>query len=187
MESTAPHPDAHDPRATLALADQARRRLADGLRLPRHLPAALAAAIAVQVGAAAYGIADQTVAGLVVALVGIAVFVVVTAVALAAFRRINGVRVDGLAGQIVLGSGATATSAYLAALAAATWAAFATLWWLVALAAVLGGVGYAYGLSRWWRAYRHDPSGHARGASPVTLAALGVLACLGLAVLIVQS
>src|SRR3712207_83490 len=120
----------------LAVADEARRRLASGLRLPAGLIPTLAAAVAVQVGTAAYGIADQTAAGLAVALAGMALFLGVDALALHRFRRINGVRVDGLASQIVLGAGATATTAYLSALAAATWAAFASRWWLVALAAV---------------------------------------------------
>jgi hypothetical protein len=101
------------------------------------------------------------------------------------FRRINGVRVDGLGSQIVLGTGTTSTLVYLGALAAATWAAFESLWWLVAVAAVAGGAGYALGVRQWWNAYRHDPVAHASGASPRLLAALAVLACLGLAALLV--
>lgn len=185
MESQ-PEPPA-DPRADLALADAASRRLSDGLRLPAGLHSALATAIAVQIGTAAYGISRQSVTGLVVGVLGVVVFGLVAVASLAAFRRINGVRVDGLAGQIVLGTGVTASTAYLAGFAAATWAAFESQWWVTVLAAAAGGVGYAYGTARWWRAYRQDPSAHARGTSPATLAALAVLATLGLAVLIVQS
>ena len=47
------------------------------------------------------------------------------------------------------------------------------------------GVGYAFGTLRWWHAYRHDPAAHAGGASPRVLAALAVLACLGLVALLV--
>ena len=83
------------------------------------------------------------------------------------------------------GPGPPPRSVYLAALAAATWAAFASLWWLVAVAAVVGGVGYALGARHWWHAYRHDPAAHARGASPRMLGALAVLACLGFAALLV--
>ena len=123
------------------MVDRSRQRLATGLRLPTGLHPALATAVAVQVGTAAYGIASQTVAGLVVALAGVAVFLGVAALALYRFRRINGVRVDGLASQIVLGSGAMPTLVYVGTFLAATWAAFESRWWLVAVAAVAGGVG----------------------------------------------
>ena len=174
-----------DARFVLASADEARQRLAAGLRLPTGLHPALAAAVAVQVSTAAYGIASQTAAGLAVALAGVAVFLGVAALTLHQFRRINGVRVDGLASQIVLGAGATSTSVYVCAFGAATWAAFGSRWGLVAAAAVAGGVGYAFGALRWWHAYRHDPAAHAGGASPRVLAALAVVACLGLVALLV--
>jgi hypothetical protein len=185
MESSARRPDSEDPRSTLAVAEEARRRLAAGLRLPAGLFPALAAAVAVQIGAAAYGIAEQTVAGLAVLLGGLAVFLLVAADALHRFRRTNGVRVDGLGSRIVLGTGPTSTTTYLGALAAATWAAFGSLWWLVVVVALAGGAGYALGARQWWHAYRHDPVAHAHGASPRLLAGLAVLACLGLAVLLV--
>jgi hypothetical protein len=182
-ESVQPSPD--DPRARLAVADSARQRLADGLRLPTGLYAAMAAAVAIQIGAAAYGISVQSAAGLGVALGGAAVFLGVAALALHQFRRLNGVRVDGLASQLVLGTGATASLTYLGAFAAATWAAFESRWWFVAAAALVGGVGYALGARQWWRAYRHEPAAHASGASPRMLAALALTACLGVVVLIV--
>jgi hypothetical protein len=185
MESNPTPENPDDLRSLLAGADQARRRLADGLRLPAGLRPALAAAVAVQVGTAAYGIATQTSAGLAVALAGVAIFLGVAVLTLYQFRRINGVRVDGLASRILLGTGATSTPAYVAAFAAATWAAFESRWWLVAAAAVAGGVGYAFGALRWWRAYRHDPAGHTGGASPRVLATLAVVACLGLVALLV--
>jgi hypothetical protein len=120
-----------------------------------------------------------------VALAGVAVFLAAAGVVLHGFRRINGVRVDGLASQIVLGAGATATGAYVCAFGAATWAAFESRWWLVVAAALAGGAGYALGGRRWWHAYQQDPSAHAGGASPQVLATLAVLSCLGLVVLIV--
>lgn len=185
MESKPVQQNPDDPRSVLASADLAYQRLAAGLRLPTGLYPALAAAVAVQVGTAAYGIADHAAAGLAVALAGVAVFLGMAALALYRFRRINGVRVDGLASQIVLGTGATSTSIYVCALGAATWAAFESRWWLVAAAALTGGVGYAFGALRWWHAYRHDPATHASGASPRVLAALAVAACLGLIALLV--
>src|SRR5664279_6116479 len=112
MESNPVQQNPDDPRSELAVADQARQRLAAGLRLPTGMYPALAAAVAVQVGTAAYGIANHAAAGLVVALAGVAVFLGVAAFTLYQFRRINGGRVDGLASQIVLGAGAMPTSVY---------------------------------------------------------------------------
>jgi hypothetical protein len=185
MESSPAEQNPGDPRSELAVADQARRRLAAGLRLPAGLHPVLAAAVAVQVGAAAYGIAAQTTAGLAVALAGVTVLMGVAALLLHQFRRINGVRVDGLSSQIVLGTGGTSTLIYLIGLGAATWAAFESRWWLVAAAAVGAGAGYAFGTLRWWHDYRNDPSAHVGGASPRVFAALAVLACLGLVALLI--
>ena len=69
----------------------------------------MALAVAVQVGAGAYGIAAQTTAGLAVVLAGAAVFLGVAALVLVQFRRANGVRLDGLASTIVLGTGTMST------------------------------------------------------------------------------
>jgi hypothetical protein len=179
------HRDPNDPSAVLAAADEARQRLAGGLRLPAGLHPALAAAIAVQIGTAGFGIAAQTTAGLVVALAGVVFFLVVAGLALYQFRRINGVRVDGLTSQIVLGEGTASTLVYAAAFGAATWAAFESRWWLVAAAALAGGAGYSWLASRWWHAYRRDPAGHAGGVSPRMLAVLAVFGCLGLVALVV--
>jgi hypothetical protein len=161
--------------------------MASGLRLPTGLHPALAAAVAIQLGTAAYGISTHTATGLAVALAGVAVFLGLAALMLYQFRRINGVRVDGLASQLVLGTGTVPTTVYVAAFGAATWAAFESRWWLVALAAVAGGAGYAFGTLRWWRAYRNDPVTHAGGTSLRMLAALAVVACLGLVALLVYS
>ena len=157
MESNSVHQDPGDPRSVLAAADQARQRLAAGLRPPAGLHSALA---------------------------GVAVFLGVAALALYQFRRVNGVRVDGLASQVVLGGGAASTLVYAGAFGAATWAALESRWWLVGAAAVAGGAGYAFAVARWWRAYRNDPARRAGGASPRVLAALAAIACLGLAALL---
>ena len=176
-----------DPSAALAAADQARDRLATGLRLPSGLFPALAVAIAVQVGAAAYGIAAQTTAGLAVLLAGLAVFLGVAALVLVQFRRINGVRLDGLASTILLGTGTVSTVVYMAAFAAATWAAFGSLWWLMVTSAVVGGAAYSASAYLWWRSYRTNPVERAGGASPRTLALLALAAGVGFAVLMVGS
>jgi hypothetical protein len=187
MESNSEHQNPDDPRSVLAEADRARQRMSAGLRLPAGLIPALAAATAIQIGTAAYGIANHAVVGLAVALAGVAVFLGVAAVMLFRFRQINGVRVDGLASQIVLGTGSLPTGIYVAAFGVATWAAFDSRWWLVAVAAAAGGAGYAFSTLRWWRAYRNDPVTHAGGTSPRMLAALAVVACLGLVALLVSS
>ena len=183
MESTSGDP--RSAQAQLAAADAARERLASGIQLPAGLLPALAAAVAIQIACAGVGIASQSTAGLGLVLAGLAVFSTAAAWSLHRFRRINGVRVNGLASRVVLGSGATSTMVFLGAFAAATWAAFETQWWLVALAAVAGGVGYAYGARQWWHAYRGDPARYAGGVSPRFLAGLAVVTCLGFVALMV--
>jgi hypothetical protein len=183
MESSATPREPSRAQADLMAADLARDRLAARLRLPRGLHPVLAVAVALQIGAGAVGIARQTSAGMVVA--GLAVLFAVTVWALLRFRQINGVRVDGFASQIVLGTGVTASTSYVAAFVTATWAAFESIWWLVLAAAVCGGVGYAWGARRWWSAFQADPEGHAGGASPRVLALLVAATCLGLAAVMI--
>lgn len=185
MESNDPPRDSDHARAELAAADAARDRLSGGVRLPDGLHPALAVAVALQIGTAAVGIAAQTLAGMAVVAVGLLLFLGVAAWALLSFRRVNGVRVDGFASQIVLGTGATASTAYVGAFVAATWAAFESQWWLVLVASVAGGVGYALGARQWWRAYRGDPAAHAGGSTPLVLALLAASAVVGLVVLVV--
>jgi hypothetical protein len=192
MESNAgsQHSSQHpgdDPSSVLAAADRARDRLTTGLRLPTGLFPALAVAIAVQVGAAAFGIAAQTTAGLAVALAGAALFLGVAALILVQFRRVNGVRVDGLASTIILGTGTTSTLVYMATFAGATWAAFESRWWLVGTAAAVGGAAYSLSALHWWRGYRRNPVERTGGASPRALVLLALAACVGFAVLMVGS
>lgn len=187
MESQTPPRDPDHARADLAAADAARARLSGGLRLPEGLHPALAVAIALHLGTAAVGIAAQTAVGMVLLGAGLVAYFGVAGWALLQFRRINGVRVDGFASQIVLGTGVTASVTYVGAFVVATWAAFESQWWLVALASVAGGVGYALGARQWWRAYRTDPAAHATGSSPVVLALLALSAVAGMVVLVVVS
>ena len=185
METTPLPQDPDDPRAALAVAADASRRLTDHLALPTGPLVTLAVAVAVQVATAAVGIAAQTTAGLALVLAGFAVFLAVAGGVLHRFRRTNGVRVDGLVSQVLLGPGASASVVYLGAVAGAVWAAFGGRWWLVALAAVAAGAGSAVGVHAWWRTYRRDPAAHARGATPRVLVGLAVAACAGLAALMV--
>ena len=185
MESNSPSREPHEAISELTAADQARERLATGLQLPHGLHPLLAVTVAAQVGTAAVGIAEQTTVGLGIALAGLAGFLGVVGWLVHRFQVINGVRVDGLTSQVVLGASAASSGIYLVSLGAATWAAFESQWWLVALASAIGGVAYALGARRWWHAYRDDPAAHVGGASPRVLAALAAIACLGLAVLVV--
>ena len=189
MESSPLHQTPDDASSALAAANRARDRLAAGIRLPSGLFPALALAIAVQVGAGAYGIAAQTTTGLAVALGGAAIFLAVAALLLTQFRRINGVAVDGLASTIVLGTGTgtVSTLVYLATIAAATWAAFESHWWLVVAAAGTGGAAYSFSALLWWRAYRTDPVARAGGVSPRMLGVLALVAVAGFVVLMVGS
>lgn len=185
MESDATRFSPADPAGALDAADQARRQLVGRLRLPAGSYPLLVTSAAVQLGTAAYGIATQTTVGLAVALGGAALFLGVTALLLHRFQQLNGVRVDGLAHQMVLAAGASTSLVYLGALAAGIWAAFASIWWLVAVVALVGGVGCALGVRRWWGAYRHDPVAHTRAATPRVLAALAALLCVGLGALLI--
>ena len=67
------------------------------------------------------------------------------------------------------------------------WAAMAEQWWLVVLASVAGGVGYAVSARLWWRDYQRDPAAHAHGDSRATLAVLGLAAVAGLVALLILS
>lgn len=172
-------------RDALTAADDAARRLTSGLRLPAGFYPVLTAAVAVQLATSAYGIAAQTTAGLAIVLGGLVVFFAVAALLLHLFRRRNGVSLDGLTSRVALAAGTLAGLAYPGALAIAIVAAFQSLWWLVAVAAVVGGVVCALGARQWWSAYRRSPSAHTAGATPRMLAVLALVGGLALVALIV--
>jgi hypothetical protein len=173
-----------DPAGELAAADNARRRLTAGLRLPSWFHTSLGVAVAVQVAATAYGVAEQSGAGLVVVAAGCLVFFAVAWLQLARFRRLNGVRVAGLTSRAVLGTSSQASLAEIAALGGAIWAAFEGQPWLVGLAAVAGGAGYAASAHLWWRGYQADPAGHARAESRATVVGYCLLTVAGLILLV---
>ena len=154
-----------DPSSDLDAAEEARERLAGSLRLPSWFHTSLGAAVLVQVAAAASGVADQSTTGLLVAVAGCLVFAAVAAVQLERFRRLNHVRVDGLASRAVLGTSARSSLVYAAGLAGAIWAAMAEAWWLSGLVSLAAGAGYAASAWLWWRDYRQDPVAHAPAES----------------------
>jgi len=171
--------------AALAEAERSGARLAADLRLPRFFHQSLAIAIAVQIATSALGVAIDATWARIVLGVGVLVFVVVACALLVSFRRTNGASVGGLASRVVFGSGNLASTTYCLALGAAVWAAFAEAWWLVGVAALAGGVGYAVSGARWLRAYRADPAAHSRGESTAVLAAIAAFALAGLVLLVV--
>jgi hypothetical protein len=180
MESDHDRGEAADAAASLRAAEASRAELADGIATPSWFFVSMGVAIAVQIAAAAAGLGGGA-PWLVVA--GLAVFAAVAGVQLARFRRRNGVWLGGLASRVVLGTATAAAVSYTVALAAAIWAAFGDLWWLVALWSAVGGAAYARSGVRWLRDYRGDPAAHAPGESLgfltlVTAAALGGLAML---------
>lgn len=174
-----------DPASALADAQRARQRLSGGLRLPSWFHTSLGVAVAAQVGAAAYGLAEQGAVGMLVLVAGCLVFLAVAAVQVARFRRLNGVRVDGLVSRAILGTSTVSSVLYAAGLAAAVWAALAGPPALAAVAAAATGAGYAAAAHLWWRGYLRDPAGHARGESRTTLALWGLAAVAGLVALVV--
>jgi len=86
--------------------------MASGVRLPRGYEPAMGTAIALQILTAAVGLTSEASWGGPVALVGAAGFVVVAAIQLARFRRLNGVWLGGFASKVVLGTATAAAVAY---------------------------------------------------------------------------
>lgn len=169
--------------ATLVAADQARTTLAHSLVLPSFFYASLGASVALQLGTTTVEIVHDSVAGRWGLGVGVAAYLIVAAVLLVRFRRLNGVWVGGLASRIVGGTATTAIASYVVAFVAAAWAADQKAWWLVVLCAVAGGLAYAWSGRRWWRSYLGAPAAHARGESAALLAVIVAAAIGGLVLL----
>jgi len=170
--------------AAIADAESARARLARSLRLPSYFYSSIGAAIAVQIGTGATGIANQKTWGMGVLAGGVLVFALVAVVQLSRFRRLNGAWIGGLASQVLLGTAGLASTAYVAAFGLATWAAFTGPWLLTAIAAVAGGAVYGWSGRRWWRRYQGAPADHSRGEQTVVLVVGVVLALAFLGALV---
>lgn len=184
MESEPERPTADEAAAALADADASRAALAGGIALPSWFFASMGAAIATQIATAAIGLGGGAAWALPA---GLALFAVVAGVQLARFRRRNGVWLGGLASRVVLGTGTAASAAYVVALGAALWAAYAGTWWLVVACAIAGGAAYAVTGRRWVAAYHAQPAVHGRGEPAAWLAVAGVAALAGLALLLISS
>jgi hypothetical protein len=175
-----------DPTGDLAAAEAARQRLTGSLRLPSWFHTALGAAVAVQVATTAYGVAEQSGAGLLVVAAGFLVFLAVAVLLLARFRRLNGVWVERLASRAVLGMSDRSSLIHLAAVGGAIWAAFEGQPWLVGLAAVAGGAGYAASSRLWWQEYTRDPTAHSRAESRAVMAVLAITFVVALIALVLN-
>lgn len=173
-----------DPATDLADAESARRRLTSSLGLPSWFHTSLGIATVVQIGTAAFGLAEGRGWPLVTLCAGLVAFFAVAAVQLLRFRRLNRVRVAGLFHKAVLGTSYRSSLVYSAGLAGALWAAVAGQWWLVGAAAVAGGIAYAVSARLWWQAYLRDPVANARGESRATLVLVGCAALAGVAALV---
>jgi hypothetical protein len=168
----------------LAAAEASRTSLADHVAVPRLFFASIGAAVAVQIGAVALGLAGVGDSPLLLVAAGLLVFAAVSAAQPVRFRRANGVWLGGLVSKVVYGTAAAASISEAVALGAATWAAFAEQWWLVAVASVAGGAAYALSGRAWLLKYRSDPAGHSRGESVAWLVVMAVLALVFLVLLV---
>lgn len=182
MESTSAVPS--DPATDLAAAESARDRLTGSLRLPSWFHTSLGVAVAVQIGSATFGVSEGGGPRMWAVVPGFVVLLVVSAVQLVRFRRLNRVRVHGLFSRAVMGTSYRSTLAYSAGFGGALWAALAGQWLLVGIAAVAGGAGYALSARLWWQDYLGDPAAHARGESRATLVLIGCAALAGLVALV---
>ena len=180
MESSPKPPTPDEAAAVLTQAEATRARFADEIVLPGWFAGSIGAAISVQIATTALGLSNRT-PWLIAT--GVSIFAIVGVLQLVRFRRLNGVWLGGLAGRVVLGTGTATSLSYAAALAVAIWAAFGARWWLMALASLLGGAGYALAGRRWIHAYRGAPHKYGRGESAVWLTALSAVAIVGIVVL----
>jgi hypothetical protein len=177
-------PSRREAAAALGDAEASRAAIADRVATPSWFFASMLVAISVQIATTAVAVGDGPVWLLVA---GLAFFAAVAAVQLARFRRLNGVWLGGFASRVVLGSGTAASSSYVIALGAASWAAFEQRWWLVLVCALGGGAAYALSGLRWLRGYRTQPMARARGESAVWLVLGGTAALAGLVLLLTSA
>ena len=186
MENMSQVPTPQEAAAAIADAEARRTSLASHVVVPRLFFASIGAAVAVQIATTAAALAGASPAPVWLVIAGLVFFVAVSVAQLARFRQLNGVWLGGLVSRVVGGTATAASISYAAAMAGATWAAFAGVWWLVPVAAFAGGTAYALSGLRWMRRYRSDPATHGRGESTAQLAVLAVLALTFLVLLVAQ-
>jgi len=183
MESSSTPPTRAQASAALAEAEATRAKVAGDVVLPSGFTASIGAAISVQIGTAAIAVGEGA---LWVLAAGLAVFAVVGGAQLLRFSRSNGVWLGGLVNQVVLGAGFAASWSHAAGLVVALWAALTGQWWLVVVASLAGGTGYALAGRRWMRTYRAAPQEHTRGPSTAWLVVSLLAALSGLILMTLQ-
>jgi hypothetical protein len=184
MENMGSSPTPEDAAAALAEAEGSRAQLAGGLGLPPFFYSSIGVTVAVQIATAAVEVAFDTGWTRLLAIGGAALFALAASVQLSRFRRLNGVRIEGLTSRVVLGTGPVTAISYALALGAAFWAALTGLWWLVVVCACTGGLAYTLNGRRWLRLYRGDPATHARAESAGWLAVIAALALAALTLMV---
>lgn len=183
MENSERFSTPKDGTAALAEAEASRTQLAGTLALPSFFYGAIGGAVSMQIATTAYGVSNDRGWALAILLGGLAFFVLVAAIQLVRFRRLNGVWLGGLASRVVLGTATAASVSYVLALGASVWAASTRMWWLVAFCAIAGGAAYALSGRWWWVRYQGDPASHSRGESARWIVILGALAVAGFVLL----
>ena len=175
--------------AALAASDRMRSDVARSVRVPRGHDTIIGSAVAVQIATAVIAIASaddvgasqRTVVGWVAA--GVVVFLVAALVEVTRFRRLNGVRLDGFTGRVILGTDVWASLSYAGAAVVAYVAADSGLWWLAVLVSCAGGAAYALCGRRWMRRYREVPERGLRTESRALLGLYLAVALIALALL----
>lgn len=186
MESVDGAPSPEQAAAAIAEAEAGRTSLVNGLVVPRLLFESIGAAVALQIGTTAVGLAAAGRWSGFALVAGLVVFLAVSGFQLARFRSLNGVWLGSLVSRVVGGTATAASVSYVAALGGAAWAAFTDVWWLVPLFAIAGGAGYALSGRSWMRKYRCEPASHSRQESAASLTVMSVLAVGGMVLLVTQ-
>lgn len=140
----------------LQQAEQERAALAHALRVPRCYDATIGVTLALFVIANALTFAEDSVLSGVLFVAAFLVFVGNGWWQVRRFRRLNGVWLSGMRKGATIPASVAALLIYFGAWLGSAAAARAEAWWLVALLAVVAGVGFVL-TSRWWmRLYRKE-------------------------------
>jgi hypothetical protein len=170
--------------ADIAGSEASRARWPDPVVVPRLFFVPIGAAVAVQIGTTAAGVAGAGESPSWLLAAGFAVFLGVSAVQLARLHRLNDMWLGAMISRVIGGTARASSTSYLAALAAAIWAALAGAWWLLPLCAAAGGTAYAVSGRSWTQKYRSEPGTHMTGESARSLAVVAALALAGLILLV---
>ena len=180
MESSSVDPSP-DHAAALRDADASRVELAGRVDPGRAMLGYLGVAMAVHIALVADGIANDRP---LVVIGGLLVYWLMAVVQLRHLRRVTGMQVGAFASRVVFGTTWAASTWYVLGLGGAIWAAFESQWLLAALAALVGGAGYAIAGQRWVQRYHADPRDRASWRAELVLGLAATL--VGGAILLLQ-